>query len=56
MGKWTESLNIFEGKDGKNILVLLLKSEDAKKRHLELMEEHKTTYDYPEYKPHITLS
>ena len=43
-------------KDGTRILVLEVDSEDATKRHNELMAKHDATYDFPEYKPHITLS
>jgi len=48
--------HIFNGQDGKDILVLKLNSPDLVKRHKELMKEHGATYDFPEYIPHITLS
>lgn len=56
MWAYPDGYHIFEGKDGKNILVLMLKSEDAERRHLKLMADHGATFDYPEYRPHITLS
>lgn len=56
MWAYPDDFHIFKGFDDKEILVLLLKSDDAHKRHKFLMKEHGATYDYPEYKPHITLS
>jgi len=37
-------------------IVLVLFSNSIQQRHKSLMEEHNGTYDYPQYKPHITLS
>jgi len=48
--------HIFNGGNGKDILVLKIDSPDLVKRHKELMKEHEATYDFPEYIPHITLS
>lgn len=39
-----------------NCLVLRFICESLSKRHKYLMKEHGATYDYDEYKPHITLS
>jgi hypothetical protein len=56
MWAYPKGYHIFEGRNNKSILVILLESEDVTKRHLELMKQHKATYDFPEYRPHITLS
>lgn len=37
-------------------LVLRYDSPELEKRHEQLMKEHDATYDFPDYKPHITLS
>lgn len=37
-------------------LVLRYDCDQLTSRHEALMQEHEATYDYPEYKPHITLS
>lgn len=37
-------------------LVLKFKCPELEARHEELMSEHQATFDYPEYKTHITLS
>jgi hypothetical protein len=37
-------------------LVLRYHCPDLVKRHVKLMDEHKGTYDFDEYKPHITFS
>lgn len=37
-------------------LVLEYNCECLTKRHKSLMDEHEATYDYDEYKPHITMS
>lgn len=47
---------IFETQDNKRALVLTLDCPFLINRHNELMKEHKATYDFPEYIPHITLS
>jgi len=56
MWAYPRGYHIFDGKDGKSILVILLESEDANYRHQKLMTQHGATYDFPEYRPHITLS
>lgn len=55
--KYDTPLHSFEVFGGDtNVLVLKLDSPDLQERHNELMKEHKATYDFPEYIPHITLS
>ncbi|GEM_PF-1387813 len=51
-----KGLEVFNTQDGKRALVLLLDAPTVVARHEQLMAEHPATYDYPEYKPHITLS
>lgn len=53
---YPDHLDIFKDKEGKNCLVLILRSGWIVKRHKDLMKEHNATYDFPEYNPHITLS
>lgn len=48
--------DIFLNEDGTNCLVLLLDSLDMERLHLECVNEHGATHDYPDYKPHLTLS
>lgn len=45
-----------QGDDPKNCLVLKFECEDLVKRHKQLMQDHDATYDFPEYKTHVTLS
>ena len=40
----------------KNCLVMRFICESLSQRHLSLMKEHGATYDYDEYKPHLTMS
>jgi hypothetical protein len=40
----------------KNCLVLTFDAPDLVKRHESLMDTHKATYDFDEYKPHVTFS
>ena len=47
---------IWPTKDGKHALVIRLNAPDMLNRHEALMQEHGATYDYDEYKPHITVS
>lgn len=49
-------LEIFKTFDGKNALVMKLHSPELVAHHESIMREHQTTYDYDEYKPHITIS
>jgi hypothetical protein len=51
-----EKLEIFPARNEKNCLVVKLKSPELTKRHKEIMKEHGATYDWDEYKPHVTLS
>lgn len=39
-----------------NCLVIKYDCDSLIKRHKDLMSEHKATYDFPKYEPHITLS
>lgn len=47
---------VWDTSDDKHALVLKFKSEDLENRHNELMSTHKATYDYDEYKTHVTFS
>lgn len=49
-------LDVFEMRNGKRALVLKIKSKKLTDRHNKIMDEYKTTYDFPEYIPHITLT
>lgn len=49
-------LEIFNGQDGKRVLVAKLTTADLKKRHEQLMKQTEGSYDYDEYIPHVTLS
>lgn len=51
-----ESVEVWKGQDGKDSLVVLLKSPAMSARHKHLMDTLDATYDYDEYKPHITIS
>lgn len=47
---------IWPTKSGKNCLVLTLDCQSLKDRHAHLMNLHKATYDFPEFKVHLSLS
>ena len=47
--------DLFKNKDGSVSLVLLLDSPELVRRHSELMALG-ATYDYPSYKPHLTVT
>jgi hypothetical protein len=47
--------DIFPSQDGKNCLVAKLNSPDLVKMHNKT-REHGATFDYDEYKPHVTFS
>lgn len=49
-------LTVFNTKSGKNALVIELDSTALQARHKELMELTGGSYDYPDYRPHVTLS
>ena len=52
-----EKFEIWKTRDtGKNCLVLKYKCPALVKRHKFLMKEHKATFDFDEFIPHITLS
>ena len=50
-----KAYEIFPSKDGKKCLVLLIDSQEANDLHQHLMDLG-ASYDYPEYKAHITLA
>lgn len=49
-------LEVFNGSNGKRVLVAKLDCQPIIRRHQELMEQTGGSYDYPAYIPHITLS
>lgn len=49
-------LEVFNSRSDKNVLVLLIKSPELTRRHKYIMDKYEATYDFDEYKPHITLS
>lgn len=51
-----KSFEVWKTQNGKSALVVLLDAPDLSIRHKWLMKNHDLTYDYDEYKPHITLS
>lgn len=50
-----KELEVFDTRDGKRALVLILDAPKLTERHNEIMSEYQTTYDFDEYRPHITL-
>lgn len=46
----------FNSKQEQKVLVLLLKSEMLERRYHELMKVPGATYDFPEFRPHVTVS
>lgn len=51
-----KELKVFETRDEKRALVVVLKSDYLEDRHKELMKDSKLVYSYDEYIPHITVS
>jgi len=52
-----KKLDIFSsGDEENNVLVVIMDAPDLVNRHEEIMDEHKATYDFPEFIPHMTLS
>jgi hypothetical protein len=55
-----QGYELFDTKPGKadstKCLVMKLNAPTLSARHEQLMREHPATYDFPTYKPHITLS
>lgn len=51
-----KGFKIFDTQDKKRALVLELDCSELVDRHNEIMAEYGTTYDHPEYIPHITIS
>ena len=50
------AFDIFTGQNGQNCLVLKYDCSEQRKRHEKLMKDYEATYDWPEYKIHLTLS
>jgi len=48
--------DVWDTQDGKKALVARLDAPELVARHRELMDKYNGTYDFPEYKPHTTLS
>lgn len=48
--------SIFKTQTGENCLVLEVESPTLTARHREIIDDYGASYDFPEYKPHITLS
>lgn len=42
--------------DEKDALVVLIDCSELEKRHHHLMKKHGATWDWPDYKPHVSLS
>ena len=52
-----KSIEVWPNHDKKtNVLVIVLDCPELKDRHKYLMKKYNATYDYPEFKPHLTLS
>lgn len=51
-----ESKGKLRDEEPKRCLVLEFDCDELQKRHKELMKEHDATYDFPQYKTHVTLS
>lgn len=51
-----DKLEIFKTQSGASALVLRFHSKELDERHNYFNEEHGATYDYDEYKQHVTLS
>jgi 2'-5' RNA ligase len=48
--------SVFPTQSGKKALVLELDSPELVERHTSIMDKYDATYDFDEYKPHVTLS
>lgn len=65
-GKYTEPMqsnsSVFHleiwksSESGRACLVLLYGCKDLSMRHDDLMRQHEATFDFPDYRPHVTLS
>jgi hypothetical protein len=51
-----KGIEIFKSRQNTNVLVVTLDSPFLSSYHHTFMAEHNYTYDYDEYKPHITLT
>lgn len=52
---WPKHYSLFTSNDKQNVLVIELQSDKLVKRHQDIMDTTKATYDWDEYKPHITI-
>lgn len=52
----SDKLDIWTSKSGEKCLVLLVDCKQLVDRNLELMNKYQFVSDYPEYKPHVTIS
>lgn len=50
------ALEVWKSQSGKNVLVVNYSCPTLYQRHHKLMQQHGATYDFDEYKPHVTLS
>lgn len=48
--------SIFHTRSGENCLVVEVDAPELVARHNEIMKDYGASYDFPEYKPHFTLS
>jgi 2'-5' RNA ligase len=48
--------DVWDTQDKQRALVARLDAPELVSRHKELMDKYKGTYDFPDYKPHFTLS
>ncbi len=48
--------SIFKTRTGENCLVVEVEPPDLVARHNEIRKDYGASYDFPEYKPHFTLS
>lgn len=55
VGKPT-GFEVWPSQEGNNCLVLKYDCPELTQRHKDLMSEHGATFDYPEYRTHVTLS
>lgn len=51
-----QALEVWPTQSGKNCLVINYSCPPLYQRHHKLMAQHGATYDFDEYKPHVTLS
>lgn len=51
-----KGFDVWDSQNGAKVLVALLDAPELVARHEYLMKTYNGTYDFPEYKPHFTLS